>query len=69
MEKICKNCKEKKDIREFYPSGMYFFSECKICTKKRVAKWQKNNPEKSRKKAREEFRRRFKVKPENYRIV
>ena len=34
MDKICKNCKKKKPIKEFRKVGFYFKSNCSKCENK-----------------------------------
>jgi len=43
-EKICGCCWLSKPIEEFYVTGDQCY--CKVCNRKKVAEWQKNNPEK-----------------------
>jgi hypothetical protein len=49
-KKICSKCGEEKDICEFYKSSKgVLYSSCKVCQKKRVITYQKNNSEKNKK--------------------
>jgi hypothetical protein len=55
--KICKLCHNEKPVSDYYKSGIYFFPECKQCSIKKVRKWQKNNPERTRQLNRENWQR------------
>lgn len=47
--KKCTECTKEKTIDDFYTyrKGLkvYYKPACKVCSKKRVSKWQKDNPE------------------------
>jgi len=47
--KKCKTCEETKQLNEFYKSGKWFSSECKICSRARSKEWRKNNPQPKKK--------------------
>lgn len=44
--KACTKCGVLKDVESFYKKGDAFKSECKDCSKQRVAEWVSKNPEK-----------------------
>lgn len=65
--KICKSCNKRKSVKEFrIVLKIYYTSYCKKCLNAKNAVWAKKNVEANRKKAREHYRRKNGVKPEEF---
>ena len=41
--KVCKDCGQEKSLDNFYKSGKYYKSYCKICSTKKANKWNKEH--------------------------
>jgi hypothetical protein len=60
--KVCKVCGNRKPLDEFYTGKVYkdgHQPDCKECRKASVIQWQKDNPERHRKKCREWVRKHY----------
>lgn len=70
ISKICKGCKELKTMDEFYfnKTKNRYFSECKVCNKRRASLWNTKNKERyllnteNHRKANPELYRQYKIK-------
>ncbi len=65
MKTLIKKCRICGEVKERNKKKILF---CKKCNQKYSAKWSRENVEKNRAKARKYYRKKFKVKPENYNI-